>query len=223
MGYDLITVNAGHSHYSTGASGNGFKEHEVARQIKNKLLQVFKAVGQKTADTTSDGESKSAVLQEQVFKCNLYKNLNQLDVSIHLNAGGGTGVEILYYSEKQLAADLSKRISTALTIRDRGAKQRTDLYFLKNTNAPAILIEVCFIDSADDMQRLMMYMDRMVLAIVAHLTGKQPSMKTHTVASGDTLYAISKKYHVSVVEIKALNPTIKPDNIISIGQVIKLP
>jgi hypothetical protein len=33
---------------------------------------------------------------------------------------------------------------------DRGAKKRTDLYFLNSTEMPAILIEVCFVDSEAD-------------------------------------------------------------------------
>jgi N-acetylmuramoyl-L-alanine amidase len=33
---------------------------------------------------------------------------------------------------------------------DRGDKQRKDLFFLNNTDQPAILIEVCFVDSAAD-------------------------------------------------------------------------
>jgi hypothetical protein len=33
---------------------------------------------------------------------------------------------------------------------NRGPKKRTDLYFLNNTEEPAILIEVCFVDSSHD-------------------------------------------------------------------------
>jgi N-acetylmuramoyl-L-alanine amidase len=33
---------------------------------------------------------------------------------------------------------------------NRGAKKRTDLYFLNNTSAPAILLEICFVDSTAD-------------------------------------------------------------------------
>ena len=33
---------------------------------------------------------------------------------------------------------------------DRGAKKRTDLFFLNNTAMPSILIEVCFVNSVAD-------------------------------------------------------------------------
>ncbi|MDQ7864124.1 N-acetylmuramoyl-L-alanine amidase [Peribacillus frigoritolerans] len=68
----------------------------------------------------------------------------------HFNAGtkeiGGT--EVLYGDgNKALAEKVLKAISEALAINDRGAKKRTDLGFLKGTAKPAILIEVCFVDT----------------------------------------------------------------------------
>ncbi|MFE4239827.1 BhlA/UviB family holin-like peptide [Peribacillus butanolivorans] len=54
------------------------------------------------------------------------------------------GTEVVYYGvgNKALAARVSKAISEALGIKDRGAKKRTDLGFLEGTSKPAILIEV---------------------------------------------------------------------------------
>ncbi|MDQ0154899.1 N-acetylmuramoyl-L-alanine amidase [Robertmurraya andreesenii] len=174
MTYSVVTVNAGHSAKAPGASGNGYREHEVARTLKDKLIKALNAVGQKTADTTSDAGDKNAVLAEQVRKCNAVIKNGRLDVAIHLNAGGGTGTEVLHFgaSTKALAAKVSAAIAKAGGYRDRGAKQRQDLYFLRNTNAPSILIEVCFIDNADDMRKLMAQMDAIVNAIVKAITGK---------------------------------------------------
>lgn len=222
--YQLITVNGGHSATSKGANGNGYQEHLVARTIKDKLIGAFRNVGQKTADTTSDGTSQSSVLHEQVFKCNLYQGGTQLDVSIHLNAGGGTGVEVLYYDQKQLASVISQSIATSLGIRDRGAKQRKDLYFLNQTKHPAILIEVCFIDNAEDMKRLMGNMDSMVNEIVKVLTGKVVSgVQDYTVRSGESLTKIAQRNGTTVKEIMSLNPQITNSNLIRSGQVIKIP
>jgi len=222
--YQLITVNGGHSEVSRGASGNGYQEHLIARKIKDKLISSFRSVGQKTVDTTSDATSQSGVLHEQVFKCNLYQGGTQLDVSIHLNAGGGTGVEVLYYSEKQLASVISNAIATSLGIRDRGAKQRKDLFFLNHTKHPAILIEVCFIDNVEDMKQLMSNIDSMIASIVKVLTGKTISgIQDYTVRSGETLYKIGQRIGSNVKEIMSLNPQIKNSNLIREGQVIKIP
>ena len=192
--YDLITVNAGHSPYSTGASGNGYKEHIVARQIKDKVISGLKLVGQTCVDTTSNAKSASAVLKEQVSKCNSYhgKLKRRLDVSIHLNAGGGTGTEVLYYSQRELSIVVSREISNTMGWRDRGAKERKDLYFLSETYAPAILIEVCFIDSKEDMQKLMKNLDKVANAIVKGITGK-------TVAQKEVKEPVSKGKYFRVV------------------------
>lgn len=154
MGYNLITVNAGHSAKAPGAGANGYKEHEYARMIKDKVINRLKAVGQRTVDTTSDAATPGAVLAEQARKCNAQPKGGRLDVSIYLNAGGGTGCEVLYYSERSLAAKVSAAIAGVAGWRDRGPKERKELYFLKHTTAPAILIEVCFIDSKNDIKTL---------------------------------------------------------------------
>jgi hypothetical protein len=60
------------------------------------------------------------------------------------------GCEVLYVTQQQLASDTSKAISVAGSFINRGAKKRTDLYFLNNTSKPAILLEVCFVDSEAD-------------------------------------------------------------------------
>ena len=49
---------------------------------------------------------------------------------------------------------------------------------------------------------------------------KQYDVFTHTVEKGDTLYAISKRYDISVDELRRLNNL--NDNIISIGQVLNI-
>src|SRR4030095_4464613 len=80
--------------------------------------------------------------------------MRDLDVSIHLNAYQTTaspmGTECLYITQDILAQKVSAAISEACGLKDRGPKKRTDLFFLKNTEQPAILIEVCFVDSKAD-------------------------------------------------------------------------
>jgi N-acetylmuramoyl-L-alanine amidase len=77
-----------------------------------------------------------------------------LDISIHFNAyeqvSKGMGTETLFVTQKNLAAKVSAAIAQAGPLIDRGAKYRDDLFILNNTEAPAILIEVCFVDSETD-------------------------------------------------------------------------
>jgi LysM repeat protein len=45
---------------------------------------------------------------------------------------------------------------------------------------------------------------------------------THTIADGDTFWALSVKYNCTVEKIEAMNPGVEPTKLV-IGQVIRLP
>lgn len=174
--YTLYSSNGGHSAKSPGAAANGYREHEQARLCNDAFIKVMRQHGHKVADTTSDAANKTAVLQEQVAKANrVGGGSKQLAISWHLNSSGGkgaSGVEVLHYGEatRKLATDVSAAISKALGIKDRGAKKRTDLYFLRKTAGHAILIEVCFIDS-DDMAKLTKKRNAVAEAVAEVLVG----------------------------------------------------
>jgi N-acetylmuramoyl-L-alanine amidase len=76
-----------------------------------------------------------------------------LDVSVHFNAyeqvSKPMGVEVLYVTQSALAGEVSAAIADCGFL-DRGAKRRTDLFFLNSTEMPSILIETCFVDSEAD-------------------------------------------------------------------------
>jgi N-acetylmuramoyl-L-alanine amidase len=60
------------------------------------------------------------------------------------------GTECLFVTQVDLADRMAAAVAEAGEFIDRGAKRRDDLYFLNNTEEPAILIEVCFVDSQLD-------------------------------------------------------------------------
>ena len=175
MAYKYITSNAGHSAKSPGAEASGYKEHEQARKLNEAFIKAMRKRGVEVTDVTSNARNKAAVLQEQVAKANkIGGGKSQLNVSFHLNAGGGTGVEVLHYgsSTKDVATKVSAAIARVLGIRNRGNKQRQDLFFLRKTTSPAILIETCFIDSELDMESLVGKYDQVADAIATVITGK---------------------------------------------------
>lgn len=172
--FSVFTSCAGHSAKSPGAGANGYKEHEQARLCNDEFIKIMKKYGHGVINTTSDGKNKMAVLQEQVAKANkINAGEKQLDISFHLNAGGGTGVEVYYYSDsaKTIASDISSAIASTLGIKNRGAKQNKELYFLRHTKATAILVEVCFIDSASDMRQLVNKRTEAMTAVAEVLIG----------------------------------------------------
>jgi len=151
----MAKYNIHGGHCPAGGTGSGaagyLNESTEARNVKNSLISTLKSNGQTVYDcTVNSNMSASNCLKKIVEMCN--KNSVDLDISIHLNAGGGTGTEVYYYSSdtKSKAAAISAAIAKALGIKDRGAKQSSNLYVLNNTKSKAILIECCFVDNKTD-------------------------------------------------------------------------
>ena len=82
------------------------------------------------------------------------------------------GTECLYITQPDLAGQVSAAISWCGLL-NRGPKKRTDLFFLNNTEMPAILIETCFVDSAADAAVYQQQFDAICAAIASVLGGAE--------------------------------------------------
>lgn len=146
-----FNVHGGHNSHVTGAS-KYLNELNEDRKVKNEVIRLLKAQGHTVYDCTDDnGTTQNANLSNIVKKCNAHSV--DLDVSIHLNAGGGTGVEAYIYpgsSSKDEATRICSKVSSALGIKNRGVKDGSNLYVVRHTNAPAVLVECCFVDNTTD-------------------------------------------------------------------------
>lgn len=143
-------VHAGHNWHVTGANGY-LNETKEDRIVKDEVIRLLRREGHTVYDCTDeDGRTQSNNLRNIVKKCNAHSV--DLDVSIHLNSGGGTGVEAWNYDRR--TKDVSDRICSAISekldIKNRGSKFTQNLYVLNNTNSKAVLIECCFVDSETD-------------------------------------------------------------------------
>ncbi|PFN65717.1 N-acetylmuramoyl-L-alanine amidase [Bacillus cereus] len=165
------SLHGGHNSIVQGANFGNRKEHVLDRQVKDAVAAKLRALGHTVYDDTDEvGATQSQNLN------NIIRNSNShavdLVISFHLNAsdGNGQGVEVLYYDQKDLAAKISAQLAKDIGWRDRGAKQRTDLAVLNGTKAPAILIELGFIDNESDMVKW--NVDKIANSIVFALTGQ---------------------------------------------------
>lgn len=152
-----VYVGIGHGGYDSGAVGNGFKEKDLTLSVGKYCNERLKQYGIETKisrTTDCDSSIKSKVAASNAFKANVC-------MDIHINAGGGDGSEV-YYSHvspngKKLAQSI---VDATLAIRQntRGIKVRldkdgTDYYgMIRETDAPAVLVECAFIDNATDIQ-----------------------------------------------------------------------
>lgn len=151
-------VHGGHNKIVSGASSY-LNEVTEDRKVAAGVIKLLKAQGHTVYDCTDDvGKTQGANLANIVAKCN--KHTAALDISIHFNAakkdpgdGKTKGVEVFVYSPSSKAKAAAKRVCkklAALGFTNRGVKVSTGLYVLKNTKAPAMLVEVCFVDDKDD-------------------------------------------------------------------------
>lgn len=156
-----IAISAGHSKSGTGCGAIGFlNESTENRNVKNEVIRLLKIAGCVVHDCTIDTcTSSNALVKAIVNKHNSYTR--DLDVQIHFNAGVSnkksdgytTGTETLVYSKGGSSTAIANRVCnniSKLGFKNRGVKERTDLWFLKKTSKPAILIECCFVDDEDD-------------------------------------------------------------------------
>ena len=158
-----VTVHAGHNPSGKIACGASdlLDESTEARYITRKVIKLLKKNGIKAVNcTVNNGTSQSDVLHKICAKCNAVADAD-LHISIHLNSGrndkkgdGRTGgTEVLLTKDADDKGDIAKRVCNQMAklgFTNRGVKVTSGLYFLNHTKAPAILIEVCFVDDKDD-------------------------------------------------------------------------
>ena len=158
-----VTVHGGHNPSGKIACGASdfLDESTEDRYITKKVIKLLKKNDIKAINfTVNNGTSQSDVLRKICAKCNAVTDAD-LHISIHFNSGrndkkgdGKTGgTEVLLTENVSDKGDIAKRICNQMSklgFTNRGVKTRTDLYFLNHTKAPAILIEVCFVDDKDD-------------------------------------------------------------------------
>lgn len=158
----------------TGASGIR-QEDQLTREVGTRVISKLRALGNTVVDCTP---ARAFSVTNSLYQRINAANVNRVDafVSIHFNAFNGRayGTEVFAISAagRRMGQPVVDRIA-ALGFFKRGLKNGAHLYVLRNTIAPAILVECCFCDSALDMS--LYNPDSMSDAIVQGLTGRLPS------------------------------------------------
>lgn len=157
----IIGLDAGHtlSGAGTGASSKYASETVKNREILNKLTAILREKGHTVVNCTVDKSSND--LADRVSLANA-QNLD-LFVSLHLNAYKETtdamGVETYIWNgswagkeaNRVIAKRVNDKLVSSIGWKDRKVKE-ANYYVLRETIAPAILIELGFCDSKKDME-----------------------------------------------------------------------
>lgn len=152
-----VFISAGHGGSDSGAVGNGFKEKDLNLSIAMACGNYLKSKGVEVQMSRVKDEDDD--LNQEARESNAFGP--DLTVSIHNNAGGGDGVEAWYSIVGGLGKTCAENILAEVVKigqNSRGAKTRKgsngrDYYgFIRQTKAPAVIVECAFIDNATDIQ-----------------------------------------------------------------------
>lgn len=152
-----VFISAGHGGSDSGAVGNGFKEKDLNLSIAMACGNYLKSKGVEVQMSRVKDEDDD--LNQEARESNAFGP--DLTVSIHNNAGGGDGVEAWYSIVGGLGKTCAENILAEVVKigqNSRGAKTRKgsngrDYYgFIRQTKAPAVIVECAFVDNATDIQ-----------------------------------------------------------------------
>jgi len=175
MAYNSVIISSGHGKYVRGASGI-IDEVEEARFVTERLAKELRMRG---IDCKTFHDDVSYSQSENLNRITDFHNdhVRDLDISVHFNAyeqvDKPMGVEVLYVTQGGLAGEVSYQIAMAGCLLNRGAKKRTDLHFLNCCDMPAILLEICFVDSEADCITYRDHFDAICMAIADVISGTE--------------------------------------------------
>ena len=148
----IVVLDIGHGGSDSGAVANGVKEKEVNFNQGMALYYLLEADPSIKVYMTRESD----VYPTLQFRSQLANEIEaDLFISIHNNSASAnvTGAETLYYPNgadirgKQIAQMVQEAI-VSCGLGNRGIKARSDLYVLRTTNMPAILLETGFLTNA---------------------------------------------------------------------------
>lgn len=157
-----IYIDQGHNpqNPNAGAEGNGYREQDLVYTIGQELSLILQAEGYETrlsrpTPETQLGTSNATALAARVNDANRWGA--DYFISLHANASEiptASGSEALVYRLGSTAAALGESILQGLNastgLPNRGVSPRPNLYVLRRTSMPAVLVELGFITNPED-------------------------------------------------------------------------
>lgn len=157
----VAVVDVGHGGKDPGAVANGLYEKDLNLKITKYLKEMLDEDGSVQVYYTRLSDWYPT-LQE---RCDLANEVEaDMFLSIHNNAYNPSeeGTETLYFPSEvkgkltspALAEIFQDHLVDTLDSHDRGIKQRENLYVLKHTVMPAVIVEIGFLTNSDDAAKL---------------------------------------------------------------------
>ena len=225
-----IVLDPGHGGHDSGAVFGTRRESDDTLRLALAVQRLLLERGQQVIMTRSTDVFVS--LPERSAISN--RNNANLFVSIHRNASANSaanGVENYVFTTApsntvQSAFDVLDEVVNAGVQNNRGVI-RGNFSILRNTNAPAMLLEMGFITNVRDNQlfdqNFNAYANAITQGIINTLSAIQPPQTYffYTATSTDTLWTVSQRFNTTTNAIIQLNKL--TTNNITGGQILKIP
>ncbi|MCL2286152.1 MAG: N-acetylmuramoyl-L-alanine amidase [Firmicutes bacterium] len=226
-----IVIDPGHGGSDSGAVSGTRREKDDNLRLALAVQRLLQAQGQRVIMTrTTD---IFVTLAERSAISN--RNNANIFVSLHRNSSTNTtanGVENYIFTtaptiDALYAHNVLNEVVNAGVQNNRGVI-RGNFAVLRNTNAPAMLLEMGFISNTRDNQlfdqNFNAYAAAITRGIITSLNGPSmppPSFFFYTVVSGDNMPSLAQRFGTTTNAIMSLNNLSR--NILITGQVLKIP
>ena len=233
-----MVIDAGHGGDDPGTIANGITEKDYTLKISNYIHNRLDEMGvpnemSRTSDVMLSASDRPKKIQS------FYGNGSDvLVVSNHINAGSGDGAEIIYALRnndkfaKKLATEFENAGQSVRKYYQRRlpSNPAKDYYYIMRDtpNNETVIVEYGFADTISDANLIKNDWEKLAeavtKAIVEYAGGKYVAplgSNYYTVKSGDSLWSISRKFGVTVNELKKVNNL--SSNLLSIGQNLIIP
>lgn len=194
-----IGIDMGHSLSGAGTGAVSIvKEVDINRQVGKRLIDMLQEKGHTVVNCTVDYAN---TVNDQLGGIARKANAQTLDVfcSLHGNAGGGQGTEVYIWNgswsgkenNRAIAKKIVDNVVSSTGYKNRGVKE-ADFYVLQATVAPAVLVEMFFIDTQSDVNNF--NVEKMAKGLFKGLTGTDYVSKPVTPPTGDHEVVIKGPY-----------------------------
>ena len=200
-----VFIGVGHGGSDPGAVANGFEEADLNLSIALACRDVLTAHGVTVRMSRTKDENDA--LTEEIKECNAFAPDYAIDIHNNkfVKPNTGDGAEIYHSVFGGAGKELAERVLEAIVKEtgqnSRGLKTRfnssgnADYYgFIRETNAPAIIVECAFIDNIKDLQIIDTAAEQKAMgAAIAHGTLKKLGISIKEGGAGEMTKAEIEK------------------------------
>ena len=234
-----VVLDSGHGGEDPGTIANGITEKDYTLKISEYIHNRLDEMGVPNAMTRTSDVTLTPSERPKKVQSFYGNGSDVIVVSNHINAGGGDGAEIIYAlrNNDTFARKIANEFENAgqnvrkYYQRRLPSNPAKDYYYIMRDtpNNETVIVEYGFADSTgDDISQLKNNWEKLAeavtKAIVEYAGGKYVApidSNYYTVKSGDSLWSISRKFGITVDELKSANNL--SSNLLSVGQNLIIP